>query len=193
VRPSRDIGDRRAHAGFTLIEIMAVIVIFALIAAVALPQLSVLASQALLDDGRKLAATIDFAREKAQATGRTHRVVIDFEGASYWIEEQPRALLADPALAWAELEVLPLVAPRRDAVEFARVIGTRSRIDPRVAIASVETDAEQVSEGLAAIAFAPDGATPSARIWLAAGDSLRASVDVAALADPSLVVVADAQ
>jgi prepilin-type N-terminal cleavage/methylation domain-containing protein len=178
----------RATRGFTLIEIMAVVLILMLLAAIVIPRVSLVASQAVLDDGKKLAATLDFAREKAIALGRAHRVVLDLDHAQYWIEAQPPPEPAAATLAWAELDELPLVAPRTDMTEFAPLAGMRpTPLDANVRFAAVEADSGTALEGLAQIAFEPDGAALAASVWLAAGDDLRVRVEVTPLADPTRV------
>jgi prepilin-type N-terminal cleavage/methylation domain-containing protein len=177
-----------ARSGFTLIEIMAVVLILLLIAAVVIPRVSLIASQAAIDDAKKLAAAIDFTREKAIALGRAHRVVLDLDHAQYWIEAQPPPAPAPAILAWAELDELPLFAPRTDSREFGALPGVQpTPLDGNVRIAAVEADSSEAVEGLAQIAFEPDGATSAARVWLNAGDSVRVRVDVAPLADPTTV------
>src|SRR5262245_10999129 len=169
---------------------MAVVLIIALIAAIVAPRLSRAASQAVLDDGRQLAATLDFARGKAVAAGRPFRVVLDLDAGQYWIESKPAPAQSPPVLAWADVDPLPLAAPRAQDTSFSPLPGTPGRPTPlraNVKFAGVETDRGDVVEGDAAIEFASDGATPAARVWLAGGDEARAYVDVAALADPTQV------
>jgi prepilin-type N-terminal cleavage/methylation domain-containing protein len=182
--------ETRARGGFTLIEIMAVVLILLLIAAVVIPRVSLVASQAALDDGRRLAAALDFAREKALALGRAHRVVLDLDHAQYWIEAQASAAPPDPTLTWAELDELPLVAPRAETAEFSPLPGTPpTPLGANVSFAGVASDEEELRQGLARIAFAPDGATLAATVWLAAGDDLRVRVEVAPFADPTRVSI----
>ena len=180
----------RARSAFTLIEIMAVVVIFALIAGVVISRVGDAAAQAARDDGKQIAATVDFARGQAIALGRAHRVVLDLDHAQFWVEAQPLPAAQEPVLAWAKLEELPLIAPRREGVEFAPLTGRLGAPTPLrggVAFAGVESDSGDLAEGIAAIEMAPDGATAAARIWLVAGSDTRVTVDVAALADPTRV------
>ena len=186
--------SRRALGGFTLIEIMAVVLILLLIASVVIPRVSLVASQAALDDAKQLAAALDFAREKALALGRAHRVVLDLDHAQYWVEAQAAPLPADPTLAWAELDELPLVAPRVDTTEFAPLPGAQpTPLDANVRFAGVASDEGDTSEGLAEVAFAPDGASLATSLWLAAGDDLRVRVEVAPFADPTRVSIDEQQ
>jgi prepilin-type N-terminal cleavage/methylation domain-containing protein len=184
----------RARGGFTLIEMMAVVLILLLLATVVLPRVSLVASQAALDDAKRLAAALDFAREKALALHRPHRVVLDLDHGQYWIEAQPAPQPAPALLAWAELDAIPLVAPRTDTSAFAPLPGMQpTPLDANVRIAAVESEAGEAADGLAQIAFAPDGATSAARVWLAAGNDLRVRVDVAPLADPTRVTLDEPQ
>ncbi len=178
----------RARSGFTLIEIMAVVLILLMIAAIVIPRVSLIASQAALDDAKRLAATLDYAREKAISVGRAHRVVLDLDHAQYWIEAQPPPAPTPPILAWAELDELPLVAPRTNTREFAALRGSQpTPLDANVVIAAVESDSDAAIDGIAQIAFEPDGATAPARVLITAGDSVRVRIEVAALADPTRV------
>ncbi len=187
----------RVRGGFTLIEILAVVVILLLIAVVVIPRAGGVTSRNVLDDGQQLAAALDFARGQAVAAARAHRVVIDLDGATYWIEALPPPIEPEPTLAWAELDPLPLDAPRaEDANSFAPLPGTPGDPTPlraAVRVAAVETESGAIESGLAALEFAADGATPAARVWLQSGGEARVRVDVATLADPTRVRFDDAQ
>jgi prepilin-type N-terminal cleavage/methylation domain-containing protein len=180
---------RPARAGFTLIEILAVVLILVLIASVVLPRMSMAVRQVEIDSGQQLAATIDFAREKAVAAGRPHRIVLDFEHGAYWIEAQPLASASEPTLTWAELDELPLVAPPGPAdAKFAPLPDQLAEtLDASVHFAQVESAEGTLTSGLAQVAFDPDGATTAARIWLAGSGETPVLVDVAAFADPTQV------
>jgi len=189
--------ERSARAGgFTLIEIVAVLAILLLIALVVIPRATSVSSGALLDDGKKLAATIDFARGRAVGTGRPHRVVLDLDAASYRIEALPPRLSPIPIVSWSKLDELPLIAPRSEAeTQFAPLTGStgdETRLQAAVRFAGVESDAGVVSEGVTALEFQSDGATPATLVWLEASNAQQVRVDVAALADPTRVAF-DAQ
>lgn len=180
----------RALGGFTLIEIMAVVVILLLIAAVAIPRLALVTSQTAIDDGRKLASALDFAREKALSVGRAHRVVVDLDHGQYWIEAQPPRDESEPRLTFADADPLPLVAPSTEAVDFAPLPGQApTPLGANVHFVGLSSDDGDASDGTAHVVFAPDGTTPAASLQLAAGDSLRVRVDVAPFADPTRVTL----
>jgi type II secretory pathway pseudopilin PulG len=173
-----------------MIEILAVLAIFFLIAAVIVPRIARATDQAVIDDAKRLGYALDFAREKAIALGRTHRVVIDFDGRSYWTEEAPPAAGSPPVLKWAELDELPLVAPRDAAGEFVRVGGApgfTTEFGPGTRLSHLEAGGDEIASGLAAIEFAPDGETPPATLWLDNGSDLSVEVTIAAFSDPTQV------
>ena len=178
------------NAGFTLIELVAVVTILVLIGAVVLPRLSLGASQSALDDGKRLAATLEYAREQAISLGFPHRVVLDLELDSYWVEALPRAENAAQPLAWAELDELPLAPPRVASAAFVPLggaLGKPARLHGNVHFNGVETDSGDVTESLAALTFAPEGGTAAAHIRLVTDDELHLSIDVAPLTDPMRV------
>jgi prepilin-type N-terminal cleavage/methylation domain-containing protein len=180
---------RRTRRGFTLIEILAVVLILVLIASVVVPRMSMALRQVEIDSGQQLAATLDFAREKAVAGGRPHRVVLDFEHGAYWIEALPPRAASEPTLTWAELDELPLVAPPTPGdAEFAPLPDQpAATLDASVRFAQIESAEGTLTSGLAQIAFDPDGATTVARIWLVGSGETPVLVDVAAFADPTRV------
>ncbi|HEY8119904.1 MAG TPA: type II secretion system protein [Myxococcota bacterium] len=181
---------RHRQRGFTLIEIMAVVMIFVLVAAVVGPRLAAVSNQTLGDEGKQLAAAIDFTRGKALALARAHRVVLDLDHAQYWIEARPPELSPQPVLTWAELDELPLIAPRAQTSEFAPLPGPAGRpvaLRSGVGFAGLESDEGDTREGLAAIPFAADGSGPAAVVWLANPSGVRVSVAVASFADPTQV------
>ena len=76
----------RRRAGFTLIEMMAVVAIFALLAGFVAPNLGLLSSRRLQQQAEQISAQLELARQRAIVTGIPHRLAIDLEGGSYWLE-----------------------------------------------------------------------------------------------------------
>ena len=65
-------GRGRTASGFTLIEIMAVVVIIGLTMAFVMPNLAANRSSRLRDQSLDLATRIELARERAILTGKVH-------------------------------------------------------------------------------------------------------------------------
>jgi len=85
----------RRRAGFTLIEILAVVAILGLTAAMVVPNLGMLGQRALRDQARELAAQIELGRQRAIMTGTPHRLLIDLDVASFhleWLTTEAEAL-----------------------------------------------------------------------------------------------------
>ncbi len=77
---------REGSTGFTLIEMLAVVAILALVIGLALPNFGLRSRRATQDEAKQLAANLEFARQRSVMTGVPHRLVIDVEGGSYWLE-----------------------------------------------------------------------------------------------------------
>ncbi|MBK7947796.1 MAG: GspH/FimT family pseudopilin [Deltaproteobacteria bacterium] len=78
-------GSQR-RTGFTLIEMMAVITLVGMIFALGLPRLSSARWRALGDAAESVAASLEFARQRAVMTGVPHRVLIDLEDGEWRVE-----------------------------------------------------------------------------------------------------------
>ena len=69
--------------GFTLLEVLAVVLLLALLTTTVLPQVTLRTGADLEAESRALAGTLEYAFERAAATGETHRVVLDFDEQWY--------------------------------------------------------------------------------------------------------------
>jgi len=192
---------RRAASGFTLIEMLAVVLMFGLIAALVMPNIDLGGSRAVRDEANDLASAVEFARQRAVMTGRTHQVVIEIDRGEHWIEwaappEDEPAPEADADVPARERK-LDLVPPplQTDDAELVPVPGEFGRVhavDDKVAILGVERGNEVVDRGRYELRVGPDGAAEPASILVGdtdGGHALR--IEVEPLADAALVV--DAQ
>lgn len=190
----------RARAGFTLIEMLAVIAMFALIAAMVVPNLDLGGSRAVRSEAADLATAIEFARQRAVMTGRTHVVQIDVERSAHWVEwaAPPEPEEAAPATATGEPDAeraIPMVPPALEVESLVPVPGPFGRprtADEAVAILGVELPEGFADAGVVELRIDGDGASDPASVVLADRDGrypLR--VEIESLADLVQIVRAD--
>ena len=169
---------RRALA-FTLIELLAVLLIMALVAGLTLPNLSLGAERVVLGEARDLASMFAFTRQRAVATASPHRVVVDLDEAAYWIEVEPEGpdpFRAEPLASPAPGARRPiqLAAPSNTALGFQPLPGAFGRphwLREPVRFDSVETlAAGAVRSGRVEIVFETDGTADPALLVFADED-----------------------
>ena len=70
------------RVGFTLLELLAVLLIGALLMSFMVPNLSVMRSRTLRQHAERIIATVDLGRQRAVVTRIPHRLVIDLDNSS---------------------------------------------------------------------------------------------------------------
>lgn len=85
-KPAEETPRARLWSAFTLIEILAVILIMGLAMALVLPNLGVRQTSALRNEAVRVAAQLELARQLAVVTGRPHQMLIDVENGSFRLE-----------------------------------------------------------------------------------------------------------
>ena len=99
----RAAGERSKPDGFTLLELIAVVLIIGLVAGLAVPNLGLLGEQRLRDEALRLTAELELARQRSVMTGIRHRLVLDLDESLYWTEwEVPEEEPAAPAAAGSD-------------------------------------------------------------------------------------------
>lgn len=175
---------------------MAVLMIIGLLAAIALPNIGIRSGRVLDDESRRLAADLEFARQRAVMTGIPHRVSFDLETMAYWTEwyvtevralgeEEQEALppeTTDPQ-GEAPIQMSPPRAEEPAWRRLAGVPGNLMRINDLIFIDGIETSQGYVDRGELQLHFERDGTTDPAWIVLADDDGRAVTLAVAPLAD----------
>jgi len=145
------VSDRRGdERGFTLIELSIVILIFAIVARLAIPQLRGLTGAELTAATRRLANTTRYLYEEAILRGTVLTLVLDLDRQEYWVAQ------AD--------------ADTGDAGEDSDPLRRRTPFPPDVYVADVVVPGVgKVSTGLVPTRFYPEGYADRSVIHL--GDS----------------------
>ena len=160
------------RAGFTLLEMLAVVMIIGLISSLVLPGFGFATARALEDQAQELAAGLEFARQRTVMTAVPHRVVLDLDTETWWVEWQPAPEVPDAAAvdeAERESGRIDLSPPPTQASEFAALesgAGRRSILPDGVFLASVATPEGVVERGRVTVAFERDGSAEPAEITL---------------------------
>lgn len=77
---------RSAARGFTLIEVMVVVVIVALVTVLSVVGLRSFAKTDLRSSATRMAGSIRYLFDRASTSGKVHRLVLDFDTGKYWAE-----------------------------------------------------------------------------------------------------------
>jgi prepilin-type N-terminal cleavage/methylation domain-containing protein len=197
--------SRHQRDGFTLLEILAVVSIFALLAGIALPNFSAVQMRGLRSQADEIVALLELARQRAIVTGVPHRLLIDLDTGTYAIEWRPNG---DPAEAEDDAEpanavtvgglpVAPdaplelaapddLRAPREDDLQYVPAPGTAGRlvhVRDSIFFAGVETTGGWVDNGETFVAFQRDGSADPTTIVLEHESGHAAYLEVLPLAE----------
>jgi prepilin-type N-terminal cleavage/methylation domain-containing protein len=203
--------DRRRSdrpTGFTLLEILAVLLIGALLMSFMVPNLSALGSRSLRSEAEKLVATIDLGRQRSVVTGSPHQLVINLDERGYVLEwEQVEASAqapkrargnhtysSDDAAFTRSDDRLSLAPPPSDDRSFAAVPGLMGRFEAlpgEMEFRGVETTGGWVDFGQVFVRFERDGSSAFSTIVLADSNGHEAHLEIMELADSVRVFYED--
>jgi len=194
--PARLEPDRRV--GFTLIEMMAVVLIAGLLLALVAPGLSTTRLATLRAASREMAAHIELARQRAVMTGAPHRLLIDLEEGAYridWYVTEARATGTpeaelpapdeEPTDEYGDAKI-SLAPPANDGAEFhpiPRKGGKFTYLDDRLYFEGVDTAEGWLEGGEVEIVFDWDGTTDSSEIVISDADDHTMRLQVRPLLD----------
>ena len=182
----------RRRAAFTLIEMLAVVAIFALLAAFVAPNLGLLSSRRLQQQAEQISAQLELARQRAIVTGVPHRLAIDLDRGSYWLEwfvtqaESIGEKETPLALDLRGSTPIPMAPPLEAAREFRPLpgmFGRETAIEESLRFQAVETPEGSIDQGEAFIDFERDGTASPTEIVLADDDGHALALEVQPLAE----------
>jgi prepilin-type N-terminal cleavage/methylation domain-containing protein len=181
----------RARAGFTLIEMMAAVALFALLAAMVGPRVAAITARDLRREAEELGRTMELGRQRSVVTGIPHQIRLDLDEVSYtleWAPGQGEPAAAAPAGAngLEQRGPLDLSAPYEAELAFEPLpgmLGDTVLISDDVVISGVETSEGYLERGQVAIRFETDGTATSAAVFLGNEADRSLVLDVLPLAD----------
>lgn len=160
-------GAHRAwdRAGFTLLEILAVLLIGGLLMSLTLPNFGILQSKKLQDSAERIVERIDFGRQRAVMTGIPHRLAIDLDAGTYkleWQGERARdeALQPKPKLrpdVGGQFSLAPPPVVEQGYQYLLGPLGKLEYLGGGVEFGWIETPGGEVDFGEAFIIFEGDG------------------------------------
>jgi prepilin-type N-terminal cleavage/methylation domain-containing protein len=190
---------------FTLLEILAVVAIFALLAGLAMPNFSALHSRNLKQQALRLVTQLELARQRSIVTGVPHRLYIDIDGGAYWIEWLANEQTANGGDDWDALpgagaidatgnsvldeygrEQIDLSPPSVEAADFRPVDGMAGRmasLADSIFFAGIETEGGWIDSGETWIRFERDGSADFTTIEIEHESGPTAILEVLPLAD----------
>lgn len=196
-----DLARQRHRTGFTLIEMIAVTLLFAVISGIFAPQIGLLSSRALGNLANDLTAHIELGRQRAVVTGTPHRIVMDLEAGGYRLQWRVTELEAMGAEAEAPppLDIhgqtpIAMAPPRELELDFHPVPGTAGDfvwLEQDLFFAGLETQEGWFDRGEAAVVFRADGTATGARIHLEDADGKGLVLEILPLSDSVRIIDAE--
>jgi len=161
-----DLTPRGARSpGFTFVEIIAVVMLIALVSAVLVTRIGGRSSAPLKYSGRFLCSELEYVAQRAIATGRPQRWVIDLDRQYFRVEEQPPPAPVSDFSGESFSLAAPIPPDTWEAIPEDQG-GWRALYEESIGIDSVVLSGEVHKLGQAAIHFSPDGGADPADVWL---------------------------
>jgi len=171
---------------------LAVVAIFALLVAFVAPNLGLVSSRRLQHQAVQISAQLELARQRAVVTGVPHRLAIDLDRGSYWIEwfvteaEAVGERETPPVLDLRGSAPISLAPPREGAREFRPLpgmFGRETAIEEPLLFQAVQTPEGGIDRGEAFVVFERDGTASPTEIVLADDDGHALALEVQPLAE----------
>jgi prepilin-type N-terminal cleavage/methylation domain-containing protein len=178
----------RARSGFTLIEILAVLLILGLLMSVLLPAIGAGGGRNLRTQGDRVAGTLELARQRAVVTGKRHRAVLDLEKGAFaveWLVDEATALGEEEYEELeeddGELDLSPPMEDERGYYPIPNKFGGFETLDAGFFFEGVDTPEGWFEKGEVYIVFDWDGSTDASQIIISDPDNRSIDLEVAPL------------
>jgi len=179
------------RAGFTLLEILAVLLIAGLLMSVMLPNFGALQTKKLRDSAEQIVERIDFGRQRAVMTGVPHRLAIDIDSGTYKLEwlgmaaaEEPKPVKSpDEPQTEARISLAPPPATERSFEPLQGKLGKLQTLSRGVEFAWIETPGGDIDFGEAYVTFEGDGTSTYTVLVLDEPDGHRLALEILPLAE----------
>jgi len=178
--------NRLGREGFTLIEVMAVVVVIGIAMGLVLPNLTASRGAQLEQSARDVAVGLELARERAIVTGAAHRAFLDLDVGSVridWHVSEERAFehlsedgddepggteedIIQGYSASAPISLSPPAKEERDYYPVPNRFGGEEWLPEDVFFEGVNTPEGWIEEGAVQIVFQSDGSTDYSEIFL---------------------------
>jgi type II secretion system protein H len=187
-----------AASGFTLLEMLAVVLIMGLVASLVLPAVGARSAVQLRDQANHLANDLEFARQRTVMTAVPHRLFLDLDGAAYRVEwlvtdaeaeglEAPAPDLDAELSGEKNLDLKPPRGAERSFRPLPTQLGRTALLTDGIEFASVEAGDASVDRGAVTITFERDGTVEPTRILLMDTSGHRVALDLAPLDEAVMV------
>jgi len=194
----------RGEHGFTLIEILAVVIIIGLSLSLVLPNMAATRVSRLKSHAMDLAARLELARERAIVTGIPHRLFIDLQKGGYrvdWFVTEAEAYasldeLDDPqepppnpnmpvvdAYGTLLVSLSPPTGEQADYFPVPNRFGNADWLPEEIYFVGIETWEGWIERGSVQIVFERDGTTDFSEIQLADAWDNKVVIEVQPLLD----------
>ena len=190
--------------GFTLIEMIAVVALIGMIFALGIPRLSSSRWRALGDAAESIAASLEYARQRAILTGIPHRVRVDLEDGGWrveWLVSEQQALAGgtdagpggfEDALAAlsapdpdapldpnAPIDLHPPIQEEQGFQPIAnRQLGSFSWLEEQLYFVGLESPSGWIEGGDVQIVFDADGTTDHVLLEIADADDRHLTLEI---------------
>lgn len=161
-------GRARGAPGFTLLEVLMVVALIAAFVTIVGARIGGGFGIAIAGESRVIASELRQASQRALATGRTQRWVVNLDAQTFRLEEQIEIYPVAANMRQALWDLMRPPAPTRHFVPVDNSYGGWRRLeDDSILFTGVETRDGLAEQGLVPIGFGPDGGADLALIELA--------------------------